>query len=231
MPQIVGPAKVLERRSPLAGGITLMAIQFTCSSCAQLIEVDDEMAGRWAVCPYCQSTVQAPDKTAPETEPTASAQPGAAPEPAVGAPGPQPMTPPQAEAALLRYISRIRPSGNAWGNWGLAISLLSWGAILVMLGWLFVEVAGSPLIEETAEPTAGEVQQVILEIMKDPDRGRVPALFGLAAVFFALVGAVLSVIGLTRPNKRKGTAIAGLVIGGVLLACQCVGTFGGISSM
>lgn len=203
-----------------------MAIQFTCSSCAQLIEVDDEMAGRWAVCPYCQSTVQAPDKTAPETEPAAPAQPGAAPEPATGVPGPQPMTLPPAEAALLRQISRIRPAGNAWGNWGLALSLLSWGAIVVMLGWLFVEVAGSLAIEETAEPTPEEVQQVILEIMEDPDRGRVPALFGLAAVFFALVGAVVSVIGLTKPHKRKGTAIAGLVIGATLLACQCVGTFG-----
>jgi hypothetical protein len=124
-----------------------------------------------------------------------------------------------------------QPRGNTFGNWGLAISLLSWGTIVVMLGWLFMEVASSPRIEETAEPTPEDVQQVILELMKDPERGRVPALFGLTAMFIALAGVILSIIGLTRPNKRKGTAIAGLIIGGTLLACQCVSALGDFGSM
>ncbi|UCG32856.1 MAG: hypothetical protein JSU68_14470 [Phycisphaerales bacterium] len=209
-----------------------MAIQFACSSCTRLIEVDDELAGQWAMCPYCQSTVQVPDKTTLTSEAAAPAEPGTASQPVIRSPGPQPTTVQPTEPVLPYHGSPPPPrTGNAFGNWGLAISLLSWGTILVMLGWLFVEVASSPAFEDAAEPTPEEVQQVILEIMKDPERGRVPALFGLAAMFFALVAVVLSVIGLTRPNKRKGTAIAGVIIGGTLLACQCVGTFGGMGSI
>ena len=113
------------------------------------------------------------------------------------------------------------------GNWGLAISLLSWGTIIVMLGWLLVEVANSPEFEKIAQPTPEDVQHVILEIAKDPEKGRIPALLGLVATFFALVGVIVSIIGLTKPDTRKGTAIAGLIIGGTLLACLCISALGG----
>lgn len=37
-----------------------MAIQFSCESCRQPIEVDDEAANLRACCPYCQAIVQVP---------------------------------------------------------------------------------------------------------------------------------------------------------------------------
>ena len=208
-----------------------MAIQFPCSSCNKLIEVDDEMAGRWAVCPYCQSTVQSPDKAPPVPGPAAPAEADAASGPIMlGLDSEPDASPPTAPVPPFYAPPPKQRRGNALGNWGLAISLLSWGTIVVMLGWLLVEVSSSPLFEKTAEPTPEEVQHVILEIAKDPKKGRIPALFGLAAAFFALVGVIVSIVGLTRPNTRKGTAIAGLIIGGTLLACLCVSALGGMGS-
>ena len=40
-----------------------MAIQFACPGCSQPIEVDDEIAGKSAACPYCQHVVTVPDQT------------------------------------------------------------------------------------------------------------------------------------------------------------------------
>ena len=40
-----------------------MPIQFQCGTCAKPIEVDDEVAGRSAQCPFCRSVVQVPDHT------------------------------------------------------------------------------------------------------------------------------------------------------------------------
>lgn len=40
-----------------------MAIQFQCSGCKQLIEVDDHFANRQAVCPYCRIVVVVPARS------------------------------------------------------------------------------------------------------------------------------------------------------------------------
>lgn len=36
-----------------------MAVQFACTSCQKLIEVDDELAGQAVTCPYCRAVVTA----------------------------------------------------------------------------------------------------------------------------------------------------------------------------
>ena len=55
-----------------------MAIQFSCASCGQPIEIDDEWGGKTVACPFCHSRVLAPvESQLPDTEfvPTASAVP------------------------------------------------------------------------------------------------------------------------------------------------------------
>jgi hypothetical protein len=89
-----------------------------------------------------------------------------------------------------------------------------------MTVWLFFEFAGSPLLADESEPTQELVQQAMEETMEDEGVRRVTRTAGLIIALVALAGVVVSIMGLTRLNARKGAAIAGLLIGGPLLMCQ-----------
>ena len=46
----------------------IMSIRFACPSCDQPIEVDDQWASRNVACPYCRTTVLAPESSTYETD-------------------------------------------------------------------------------------------------------------------------------------------------------------------
>ncbi|HUW83169.1 MAG TPA: hypothetical protein VMZ31_10270 [Phycisphaerae bacterium] len=185
-----------------------MAIQFPCPACRQPIEVDDELAGSQVTCPYCDKVVAAPVESA--LCPPGEARPAGEP------PRPPALTEPTPVAGEL--------AANPWGRWSLICGV---GAIIVMLVLMCAGIMRlRPVMEEMkkSESSPESVQREMERIVKTEMENSPAILVGSVVLLaLALVGTGLSIVGLTRPNARKGQATAGLIICGSFLLCQCLG--------
>lgn len=176
-----------------------MAIQFACPSCQRAIEIDDEWANSDVACPFCKAVVTAPARS------TWSATPEAQPVELVDTPPPP-------------------PGVNIYGRWSLIMAISAIAIACV----IFVIVLGKvgPQLVELAEQGASqrEVQDAMLEMAEDD--ASLAMVLGLSSILLtltSLAGTILGIIGLTRPNLRRGTATAGLIISALFLLCQCPG--------
>ena len=52
-----------------------MSIQFRCPSCSQPIEVDDQIAGHEAQCPYCRRVITVPNESTFDSPDVITARP------------------------------------------------------------------------------------------------------------------------------------------------------------
>ncbi len=184
-----------------------MAIQFPCPACRQLIEVDDELAGSQVTCPYCDKVVAAPAESA--LTPAGEARPA----------GEQGRPPVFAESGAVAGELAV----NSWGRWSLicgvgaiVVAIVLVCAGLVRLRPMMEEIAKS---ESSPEAVQREMERIIKTEMENNTAIRVGSVVLLA---LALVGTGLAIVGLTRPNMRKGQATAGLIICGCFLLCQCL---------
>lgn len=210
-----------------------MAIQFTCPACSQPIEIDDQYAGQQVVCPYCEGVVTAPA----ESQPVATTQPAASP-----VPRPAPLSPGAAQSAPAIWPPpppALTP--NRPGNWSLAAGLLAWALFIAAVCYSAVVTFGL-IPEETwthagAGPAATEevqeqIQNAIQRFTHDPalaGKRSVATALQFVGAAFGLVGLILAVVGLTRKQARKGTAIAGLVISAPLLLCLLLSAMVGVA--
>lgn len=191
-----------------------MPIQFPCQICQRLIEVDDELARAQVACPFCKATVTAPAQSqlpvhAPPVARSAQielATPGPAPI------GTQPATLPHAQPAHL--------DRNTLGISALVVALLAWAFFGAILAYALVQVTGILIDRGIEQPTPDNVRDAVDTLAEDPDSTGVVKGLGLAMSASALVAVVLSIVALRRPGTRKGTAIAGLILGGTLTMCS-----------
>ena len=185
-----------------------MAIQFPCPACRQPIEVDDELAGSQVTCPYCDKVVAAPTDSGLTL--TGEARPA----------GERPIPPIPSEPGPVAG----ELAANPWGRWSLICGV---GAIIVMLVLMCAGIMRlRPVVEEIAksESSPEAVQREMERIVKTEMENSTAILVGSVVLLaLALVGTGLSIVGLTRPNMRKGQATAGLIICGSFLLCQCLG--------
>ena len=186
-----------------------MAIQFVCPGCSQPIEVDDEIGGRSAACPYCQHVVSVPiqstyDSGAPVT---------ASPVEHTAAPGaPPPHTamglhvgpPPDARVRTARKL------GNC--------ALISAGLMIIsaaVLGGLvlviFIDDFGSP----TTQPSHAE----IMEALQSSQYGTHLLASQCASGLFALLGVVLGAASLARHKRGNWRAWVSLTVCLAPLSC------------
>jgi hypothetical protein len=172
-----------------------MAIQFACPSCQRPIEVDDEVAGSKAACPYCQSVVTAPASSEygpPPTVPTARV-----PDQEVVFGGPE--------------IARRRQPRNAAAIWGFGLACVCW--VVFVAGWV-ISVNSMP--EEWLEQAShgemirpgadGAAFGSDSELPPGLVLGSLMVLLSLGVWFVALVCVV---VGLRRRHQR-GFAWAGV---------------------
>ena len=124
-----------------------MAIRFSCPSCEQPIEVDDDWANQQVGCPYCQRMVSAPAASTlnVDTIPTASGQPGGAFVP----------PPPPADAVGEREtpLGRTRRIGPL----GIYAFVAGAGALAAMLLWTILFMGW---ITENMDPEVFKSQKV-----------------------------------------------------------------------
>jgi hypothetical protein len=197
-----------------------VAIQFTCESCQQAIEVDDDQGNRLVSCPFCQQTVRAPLESTlpgavPPARPAAEAPPPG-PAPAEYIPAPPPAT----EGLLFR---KVLLRSNRFGNWGLAAGLLAWVTLAVMvftvLSTAFEKRPFDPNKPVNSREATEAMQQAVQEVLRDPAMERKMIAFELVIIGLLLMSIVLSVIGLRQKGARMGTSIAGMIVSGSLLIC------------
>ena len=100
------------------------------------------------------------------------------------------------------------------GVGAIVIMILLMCAGLVRMRPVLEEMQGS---ESSPEAFEREIERIGEEMADSPG-------FYVGTIVFtglALVGTILAIVGLTRSNARKGQAVAGLVICGSFMSCQC----------
>jgi hypothetical protein len=211
-----------------------MAIQFYCTGCSEPIEVDDELAGQSAGCPYCQQVIRVPLASTYRAD-SPAARPvkpdrGSAGNPHPPGPGPvaDEYGPASPDAATIEANRRATRYGNgALLCLGLtvacAVALMAIG--LSMLPPLPVIPPGSdagPIVREwqreALERAAQNPNSPLLNLLS------LPLLCGIPLL--ALLALVLGVLSLVQSGGRNwrgwvstlGSALLTCVVGAMLLA-------------
>ena len=219
-----------------------MAIQFACPACQQPIEVDDEWASQTVSCPYCRRIVRAPAESTLQfsTVPAAS-QPSARTPSGAADTFPPPSAPPigrTAAAPNLRLPGELAP--NPLGKASVVFGVVAWTAmiagmaILMPIMWdIMTDVQSAAATRPADERSSSQQQQelnqrlqtrfeeIVVRDVAVQKRVAVSMLLILAAEACGLVGVILALIGVTRPDAARGAAVAGVVINAVFLSAQC----------
>jgi hypothetical protein len=82
----------------IPGGLSGMAIKFTCDTCGKTVSAPDQAAGKRGRCPYCQAKITIPAAGQPAGPPTTAPAPPAPAAPMPSEPPGGPPPPPVAEA-------------------------------------------------------------------------------------------------------------------------------------
>jgi hypothetical protein len=217
-----------------------MAIQFHCVGCSQPIEVDNEFAGRTAMCPYCRRVVTVPAESTLRELAPAVARPTDAPS---GSGLPPPLPP--AGLSERPGLPQLQPSGApplpphvgvaprgtqrphplAWASFFCGLALI--GLFVVLVGY-FVSIAAS---EYPGGMTATAPAQLSDEEMKAfqkrlMERVQETPVLGIASwgmIVLSVLGVTAGIAALTKRAARNWPAWVGIVVSGVFVACMCGG--------
>lgn len=189
-----------------------MAIRFTCPSCSQPIEIDDQWAGQSVGCPYCKKVVNAPPaSTWPPSE-----VPQASPAPSAFTPPP----PPQGYIQGQTFVASRSPLAG----WALTLALTC--VVLCILAWVVVYVQWIMLVIDKLGPNAKPTQEQVAQVMMDelttkgyPSNSFSTAAAGIGAVC-GIGGLFLAVRSLLRHERRRGMAITACIFSALFLLCQ-----------
>lgn len=203
-----------------------MAIRFNCPNCRQPIEVDDEIGGRSAACPYCRRVVSVPAESnyteeavdaapaAPLREATADSGVSSVEGPAARSQPP----PPPIDLHVGPPPDARRRTAATYGNYALISTSIA--VVLMIIYMATVMPIIMPLVsgDTTSQPTAQQLQEAVLQ------SGKIGIIFGtrVGAAFFSLFGLVFGIASLR--NSRGFTnwrAVLALVVSGLFLACAC----------
>ena len=208
-----------------------MAIRFQCGACSQPIEVDDEWASRTVACPYCRKTVTAPaESTLDDLGRIPVASPLTPSETAV----PPSLTPPYPAPPLADH-----PNGIALVALGLASSVLVLfliaGTVAARHRLEFESLQEQVLeLQEEGMGFVAATQQASAEFYESS--GGMPPGWMIALVFLEVGGGlawlatiVCGLIAVRRP-RRRGFAVASLVIAGLVPVLFCCGVSFGAAS-
>ncbi len=206
-----------------------MAIQFVCPGCSQPIEVDDEIGGRSAACPYCQHVVSVPltstyDSGAPVTASPVD-QRGASSAPPPLGPGTASYTPPHAAMGLHvgpppdARVRAARKLGNC--------ALISAGLVIISAAVL-TGLSMIIIVDEFGSPTSQLSHPQIMEALQASQYASHLATSQCAAGLFALLGVGLGAASLARHKRGNWRAWIALTLCIATLSCFGLSMLGGM---
>lgn len=186
-----------------------MAIQFACPGCSQPIEVDDEIAGKSAACPYCQRVVTVPGQTTyrpAELHAAGLVEPDAPPPvaPPYSATGLHVGPPPDERIRLARRL----------GNSALVC------AALVVISVATVTVLATKIMLESFDLTASQPSQSdVMAALQDSPFAVHMLVSECSTGIFALIGTVAGIASLSRSKPGNWRAWTALVVCIGALSC------------
>ncbi|NLX05768.1 MAG: hypothetical protein GXY33_11560 [Phycisphaerae bacterium] len=175
----------------------MSSIRFKCPACEKAIEVDESDANQRVICFYCRQVVIVPEKSDPQLVGT-------------GAPG----------GANYRHISEGgpgpgpgRPGSKLIGLTGFVCILAALALMIVLVGWLFIQMM--PELQQAAqqELPQDQIQQMMAQRVQELIRDDpIPlTLMSLSMMVLGLIGLVFAIMGIALNNGR-GFGIAGVAI-------------------
>jgi len=202
-----------------------MAIQFHCAGCGQPIEVDDEYAGRVAVCPHCRQVTSVPSASTYTPGGGAATRESEVGAPVVGGPD---------RGAAPRVSPTPYPvevSSAPGRGQGLAHYAFICTAITGLL-FLVVVVASLKLALQhgslATRPSGPDLEQLMKELQSSSISPWLSAA-GCGMLFFAVCGLALAIAALVRRSGLGTGTIVGLsfclLFCGGLLVCNCASVF------
>ncbi len=205
-----------------------MAIQFNCPSCTQPIEVDDEVAGQAAACPYCGKVVTVPQQST--YRPAVSARPlgeagttgaegGVSRETGAIVPHAQPSQPPDYPPLPPYHQSglHVGPSPDARGQSATTLGNIALGCAGVVIAlWVtqFVLVAPA-MMASTSQPS----HQEAMRIMQTSPNYAYAGAAGCAALVLSMFGAALAGFSLRQRTAGNWRGWVSIVVCGGTLTC------------
>ncbi|MBU0639090.1 MAG: hypothetical protein KKB50_09520 [Planctomycetes bacterium] len=206
-----------------------MPIQFPCPGCAQPIEVDDDIAGLNATCPYCRRVISVPTETTLGAEGIPVAHPvPPAPEPAEqpaasGYERPPATSLPPGDGLHVgpAAMSRRQIAARTYGNYALvctALVALLFGTMMIMLLSLMV----TKLAEgSTSQPTPEQLARIQTELLADLSGNSWYLAGSIGSAFFAVVGLVAAIVSLKQSTQNNWRGIVALILCGLYALCFC----------
>jgi len=134
--------------------------------------------------------------------------------------------PPMAAYPTQAAPKAPNPAGTAGFITALAGVLLYIAVVIVMMVWVFQQFNFRQMARMSPSEQARFQQRLQEKMYQD-----LPAAFvGMwVSMGVGVVGLVLSIVGMTRKNAKKGLAITGLVLGCLASVCAVTGAIGGLA--
>lgn len=201
-----------------------MAVKFACRACGQALEVDEALAGREVMCPFCRAVVRA-EVGAVKAEGTETAT-GSAGGVEVGsaAAGPEAgADAARAEEARLEEagaeVRAVAADRRAWVC--LLLAVLAWCGMLGFVAALQVTVGFPEVVEEDG----GAGAQEEFERMAEERPGLFAILDAVAtlSVVVALIALIPGIAALRGGGGSRGPAIIGLIMASIIVMCPVLG--------
>ncbi len=175
-----------------------MAVRFHCEKCNNPLEVDDREAGKVVLCFYCKSRTNVPVESSPDLVAKVDG-------------GDVSLTPIVGGAASESSVNRL-----LIGKAGLAAGIVLIFIILLFYALVFLQVLSVVRADGFKSRPSEEQTQLVSETVQKCVKSSQMLMLGGAALLFAVVGLVLSVIGILQKGK-KIAPVAGLIINGGFL--------------
>jgi len=203
-----------------------MAIQFTCPSCSQPIEVDEDLGGKNATCPYCRNVVSVPVRStldAARVPPLARPAAGGDEVPrGVGGAGviDENVIRPAAAADNFERRRLARKYGFA-ALFCAALTVLLWVVLFVLMMRVMVPKMG---LHPGSQPSPQEIQELQAATMEELGKNPAFVALNLGSGLVAVIGLCLAIVSITRSARGNWAAIVSLVLCGACVLCFCLGT-------
>jgi hypothetical protein len=212
-----------------------MPIRFRCPSCSQPIEVDADLAGKMARCPYCERVAAVPTESTLDAGPIATARPAGVAEPTpVGAPPPPPPPPlmtPAGGFGSLPPTPAMDPRASRMGNFALVAAGICGTLFVVAVVRYFLtmmRVLEKMGFSATSQPTNDDMQRIAEEVMPVVTSDSLLVGLSCGTLIFALIGLIAAAMALRLGQGRGWQAYLALVICVPMLGCQCIGALVGL---
>jgi predicted Zn finger-like uncharacterized protein len=196
--------------------------RFACPSCSGQFEVASEDMGKVVRCPHCGTMLgtgqpaagpQVGPQTLPPQTPEQAQPPGQMP-PDHPAPQLPQAGPVQGPMVGQPYPSAGPPAENPAGVWSFILAIIFYLAQIAIAG---------VLIYQAGTRQSGLEQRLQLLINHPPLWMTVASIVLLIVL---LLSFFLGLYAISRPNRAKGLAAAGLILSGLGLLCGIINVFG-----